>query len=76
MSNTVENAMLEHLITELKLRNVRQIECVLKKTRHNIPIHNLLEKFNFKILSNSESEKLYISDIDKLDSKNKFIRFI
>ena len=76
MSKTVENAMLEHLITELKLRNVRQIECVLKKTRHNIPIHNLLEKFNFKILSNSESEKLYISDIDKLDSKNKFIRFI
>jgi len=76
MSKTVENAMLEHLISELKLRSVKQIECVLKKTKHNIPIHNLLEKFNFRIFSNSELEKQYTSEINELDPKNKFIRCI
>ena len=76
MSKTVENAMLEHLITELKLRNVKQVECILNKTKHNIPIHNLLENFNFKVSSESKLDKKYIADISKLDSKNKFIKFV
>ena len=76
MSRTVEFAMFENFVKNLKKNKLNKIECEIKKTKKNTEIHALLEKFNFKILKETKEIKKYSIEISNIKLLNKFVKTV
>lgn len=76
MSRTVEFAMFENFIKNLKKNKFKKIECEIKKNKKNTEVHSLLEKFNFKILKETKEIKKYSSEISNIKLTNKFVKIV
>ena len=76
MSRTVEFAMFEHFVKNLKKYKIKKIECEIKKTQKNTEIYSLLEKFNFNILKDTKELKKYSIDISNIKLLNKFVKIV